>query len=253
MTPGAASSKPSRLPRNTAWLWNLLTVLTLLATLALATWFTLVFINPTAPFNPFPPQPMPVALSLPTLEPTPLGQLPPTWTPEPTATPTPTETPTPTVTATETPLPSLTPDPNFSPTPTLRPTATAGGYAFVPQEGSPAAISYSIYSDVGCQFLGVGGRVLGLDGGPITPGVIVRLRGVLDNQSVSMDTLSGTATQYGDSGFGFQLSNRPIASVNSLYVQLLDQSYLPMSDRIYFNTYETCEQNLIFITFRQVR
>jgi hypothetical protein len=68
-----------------------------------------------------------------------------------------------------------------------------------------------------------------------------------------MDTLSGTVTEFGNSGFGFQLADRPIASNGGLYVQLLDQSYLPMSDRIYFNTYDTCERNLIFITFRQMR
>jgi hypothetical protein len=26
-----------------------------------------------------------------------------------------------------------------------------------------------------------------------------------------------------------------------------------MSDRIYFDTFDTCDKNLIFITFRQVR
>lgn len=242
---------------NTTLVWNVLTLLILLASLTLVVIFAVIFINPYAALNPFPP-PTPLAvLAIPTSTPTPLNQMPPTWTPE--ASPTFTITPTPTETPTEFPSqtlePSATPtlDPRVTPSPTLRPTATAGGYAFVPQEGSPAAISYSIYSDVGCQFLGVGGRVLGLDGSPITPGVIVRLRGTLDGQSVSLDTLSGTATQYGESGFGFQLSDHPIASGLTLYIQLVEQAYLPMSDRIYFETFDTCDKNLIFITFRQVR
>jgi hypothetical protein len=28
---------------------------------------------------------------------------------------------------------------------------------------------------------------------------------------------------------------------------------LPMSDKIYFDTYEACDKNLIFVNFKQVR
>lgn len=243
--------------RTSALLWNLLTVVMLLASLGALVFFAGIYLFPDASFNPFPPQPLPLVLSLPTQTATPQGMLPPSATPTVTATAAPTQTPTetavPTQTPTDTPAVTATPDPRITPTATLRPTATAGGYAFVVQDGSPAALSYAIYSDVGCQFLGVGGRVLGLDGSPITPGVQVRLRGFLDELPTGKDTLSGTATQFGDSGFLFQLSDHPIASNQALWVQLLDQSFLPMSDRVYFDTYDTCEQNLIFITFRQVR
>jgi hypothetical protein len=243
--------RPLAAGRAASLIWNILTVLMLLASVGLAGLFAAIYVDPASGLNPFPsPTPLPLLVQAPVL-PTQLPSLTPTATALPSETPTPTATAAPT--ETPTPSPSATVLAGQAPAPTLRPTATAGGFAFVAQEGSPAAISYSIYSEVGCSFLGVGGRVLGLDGSPVTPGVIVRLRGTLDGRQVSMDTLSGTATQYGESGFGFQLSDRPITSNYSLFVQLLDQAYLPMSERVFFETYDTCDKNLIFITFRQVR
>ncbi len=239
------------------WLWNLFTLLTLMMTALVVAIFGLIFRDPYINLNPYPPPTLPVALVMPS--PTATQPVTPQPTASDTATPTPvfieTLPPTPVqIEATETPalifgLPGIT----VSPSPTLRPTATPGGYAFVPQEGSPDAIPFSIYSDVGCNYLGVGGRVIGLDGSPVTPGVIVRLAGTLEGKRISLDTLSGTVTQFGESGFGFQLADHPITSKGTLYVQLLDQAYLPMSGRIYFDTYDECDKNLIFITFRQGR
>lgn len=257
---GPARSRSSRAEqaarrKRRIFFWNVLTGLALVATMVTAALYGLIFANPYAPLNPFPPPTLPAALMLPGTTPAPEALL-----PTETLAPLASETTSPT--ATVSPLPSLTatPSPTFqlpaitvSPSPTLRATATPGGYAFVPQEGSPDAIPYSIYSDIGCNYMGVGGRVIGLDGSPVTPGVIVRLAGRLEGRRISMDTLSGTATEYGESGFGFQLADAPVASSGGLYVQLLDQAYLPMSDQIYFDTYDTCDKNLIFITFRQVR
>lgn len=242
--------------RQYAALWNGLTYLVLLAVVIVVMAFLIIFMNPNSAINPFPPPTLPALLMLPSSTPTPEGMQPETNIPSQVQSTTPTFTATlsatPTITLTST--ATFEPPPiTVSPSPTLRATATPGGYAFVPQEGSPDAIPYSIYSDVGCNYLGVGGRVLGLDGSPVTPGVIVRLVGRLNGQRVSIDTLSGTATQYGESGFGFQLADRPIASSGQLSVQLLDQAYLPMSDRITFDTYDDCDRNLIFITFRQMR
>jgi hypothetical protein len=36
-------------------------------------------------------------------------------------------------------------------------------------------------------------------------------------------------------------------------VQLFDQSMAPLSERVFFDTYDDCSQNLILINFRQVR
>ena len=65
--------------------------------------------------------------------------------------------------------------------------------------------------------------------------------------------MTGTAPEYGKGGYEFVLADQPIASTNTLWIQLLDQADLPLSDKIYFSTYDTCEQNLILINFQQVK
>jgi hypothetical protein len=66
-------------------------------------------------------------------------------------------------------------------------------------------------------------------------------------------TMTGLALQYGQGGFEITLSNEPVASENTLWLQLLDQQNLPLSPRIYFSTYAECDKNLIIIYFDQIR
>jgi hypothetical protein len=68
-----------------------------------------------------------------------------------------------------------------------------------------------------------------------------------------MVTISGTAPQYGQAGYEFKLADQPIDSVQSLYVQLLDQADLPLSEKYYFDTFNDCEKNLVLINFKQIR
>lgn len=238
-------------------LWNLLTLLALLGIVGVVAFTLQIYTDPGSPYNPFPPvteQPLPTAISLADLLSTP--SVTPTRTVQATATFTASPNPLETATHTPTPLPaSATSTVTATAVPyteTPRPTAL-GGFAFAVQPGSPAAIPYSVYSDLGCNWLGIGGQVLGLDGNPITPGVTVRLRGTLNGRSYDITTLSGTATQYGASGFEFYLGSKPLASQESLYVQLLDQSGIPMSERVYVSTYDDCQRNLVLIRFGQIR
>lgn len=101
--------------------------------------------------------------------------------------------------------------------------------------------------------MGVAGQIFDLSGAPIS-GQQVRIGGFLDGKSVDMLTLTGLTSAYGTAGFyEFSLSDKPIASNKSLWVQLLDQAGLTMSEKVYFETYDSCEKNLIFINFKQVR
>ncbi|MCX8062921.1 MAG: hypothetical protein N3D16_10105, partial [Anaerolineales bacterium] len=180
----------------------------------------------------------------PTLTPTPLQILPPTWTPIPTNTPRPTITPTP--------LPTLTP--TYTSTATEIPTPTP-----LPQEmvlyalssGSPkATASTTVYPDLGCKWAGVAGQIFDANGAPVPPAsVLVVVGGVLNGQAVELLSLSGTAPQYGLSGYEIVLGDVPIASQQSLYIQLFDPQGQPLTNRIYFDTYGACEQNLILIDF----
>lgn len=231
-----------------AIIWNLLTILTLLTTACLIAAFSAIFLNPRIIFNPFPPPSLPTAMEMPTLTPTALSILPPTWTP--TATLTPTETPPPPPTPTQS--PTDTPQPLFTPTETLTSTLASSAMTFALSEGSPIAISnLAFHPEAGCNWMGIAGQVLNLSGAPISTGVSVRLGGVLAGNQKDITSLSGTATQYGDAGYEIVLASKPIASNGTLWLQLFDQGGLPLSEQLGFDTFDSCDKNLIIINFRQ--
>lgn len=242
---------PEQAKRRTSNLiWNVLTALVLLAAILLAGVILSVFLNPYSAFNPFPPPTAPALLQLPTLTPTPLVIFEPTWTPVPSLTPTATFTPRPT----ETLIPTETPFPLFTPTEPATGDTPASSMPFVVAQGSPVAISSAaFYPELGCNWMGIAGQVLDLSGAPVATGVVIQLSGVLSGQFLDMTSLTGVAPQYGPAGYEFFLLDKPVTSNRTLWVQLLDQAGLPMSEKIYFETFDACEKNLIYINFRQVR
>jgi hypothetical protein len=230
-------------------LWNLLTVIVLISTCCLGYYFVTVFTNPRSALNFFPPPALPTLYQ--TITPTfTIIPLEPTWTSTLTVEPTGTRTRAPTWT----PLPGM-----VSETPTETPTIT-------PTEGTPtitstpmpasAEITYqantTIYPESGCDWLGVGGQVLDAEGQPLQFQTI-QLGGTLAGQLVSRMTLSGNAQVYGESGFEFVLGDQPIASTQTLWIQLFDNTAKALTDKIYFDTYEGCDQNLIMIVFKKNR
>ncbi len=231
--------------------WNLATVFVLAFIPMIVAIFLVIFFEPQSSLNPLPPPTLPARLVLPTATATPLS-LPPTWTPTFTATTSATPAPLTESSATAgfevisgTPLSDLG---NAAPTETVPP----GYYAYATQS-APQAISASLYdADRGCAWMGIAGRVFDLQNSPVT-GIRVALYGFLDGHTVQLLSLTGTAVQYGPSGYEFTLADTPIASTNLLYVRLLDQSDLALSDKVYFDTYNDCNKNLILIDFKQVR
>ncbi len=237
---------------NSSLLWNILTVIVLLLVLLVVGVFLVLFVNPNTGINPFPPPTLPVALEFPTVTPTLREVLPPTWTPLPTDIPT--ETPIPRPTSTLPPTPTF-----FSVNPTQQ-AANSGatatpGMPFVVQGRQAQAIPNIAYPDLECNWLGVAGRVFDLRGSPVT-GQQVQLGGVLPGNANIGDfniTLTGLAPQYGPGYYEFKLADKPVAAEGTLWLQLLDQAGLPMSEKIYFSTYNDCDKNLVVINFEQVR
>lgn len=225
--------------------WNVLTVLVWLGIAAVAVFVLTLVANPYSRLNPFPPgQPTLVALiTFPTETPTPV---PPTATRRgaATRTPTPTVTLTPTPTVTVTPTITLTPGP--SPTPTI--------YSLYPYIvwGDPKTIPSATFPDHEDCRLWVAGQAYDLQGAPVV-GIQVMLGGWLDGKTYSALSLTGTALQFGPAGYEFELKDSPVASKESVWVMLLDQSGIPLSDKVYFNTYGDCSSNLILVNFRQVK
>jgi hypothetical protein len=232
-------------------IWNLLTFFLLFGIIGQLVIFMAIYTRPDVSFNPFPPAPLPAAVVIPTATPTPI-YFPPTWTTTPQPSATPTITPTPGE-RTPTSLPVYMTLEGIIQTPTIGPTALPGEYAFSVQPGSPAAVSSSIMRpELNCSWMGLGGQAVDLQGAPIT-GLRVQLYGFLKGQAREVTSLTGTVKRYGEAGYEFTLADKPVQSYNTMWVQLLDQAGMALSDKVYFETFDSCDKNLIIINFKQVR
>ncbi len=215
-------------------------VLVVLATFVIGGFLLYIFVNPTTPYNPLYPR-LPTPFLFPTATITPI-QLEPTWTPtfidaSPTATLAPTITLQPSPTGF-----SLVP-----PTRTPKPSATAKA----PYSATITAIpSTIIHPDLGCGWFGIGGSVNDASNAPVLY-MTLRLTGSLNGQVINSLTVSGTALDYGPSGFEFKLGNTPVASDKLLTLQLLDQNGNLQSSNIYLVTYNDCKRNLILVRFKK--
>jgi len=71
--------------------------------------------------------------------------------------------------------------------------------------------------------------------------------------ALDMYSITGYSTQYGQGGYEITLANSLVATTGTVWIQLMDQQKLPLSDKVYFDTYDDCQMNLIIISFDQVR
>ena len=235
--------KPSRsrgfaAPTNT---WDVLSILVLFITACLVLYFGFVFLNPNSGLNLLPPS---GRSQFPTSTPT-FIQLEPTWTASATLFVTPTNTLRPTFT----PLPTNTPFSLVPPTRTPRPTNTPKAPFTASMSNVESTI---IHPELACNWAGIGGTVVDNNNSQVI-GTVVVLRGSLDGKQIEQQTVSGINKEYGQSGFEFVLGNAPVATNKTLYVQLVDQSNLPLSDPIYVTTSTDCSKNLVLVRFKKTR
>jgi hypothetical protein len=231
-------------------LWNILTVLVLLGALIVGMVLLVIFLKPEVSFNPFPPptEVLIPTISVPTATPTSRIVLPPTWTPEATLEP----SATPTLRPTGTPFPTDTPSVLATDTPPAG-SDSSNQFSFVVQKGSPKAIQNIYHEELGCDWMGVGGQVTSLNGSPVI-GIFARIGGTLEGKVFqTLLSMTGTAVEYGQGGYEFKIADKPIASNNTLWVQLYDQSDLPLSDKIYLVTSDECAKALTLLNFVQVK
>ena len=221
------------------FLLNILSGIFVAGTVVVVLLFAIIFVNPQVGFNPLPPTTMPALFLTWTPSPTPIISLPETWTP----------TVSPTIVPTDTPIPSNTPEPTQEETPV--PTANIeSGTSFSIQEGSPSYVENSFHLDAGCNWLGIAGQVFDKEGTPVS-GILVETGGFLGGIEISGLTLTGMAPDYGEGGYELALSDSAISSDGDVWIQLLDQANLPLSEKIYFNTFDSCDSNLVKIDFKQ--
>ncbi len=222
--------------------WNILTVCTLLASVALIGALLMIYSNPFISINPFPPPTLPVLVIIPTSTVTPV-MLPPTWTPTVTATATP-ETPTET--------PTVQPSETLAVTP-IFPTSSGNSLYTFALQAAPSAVSSTTFKPAtGCAWQGIAGTVVDMQGRHLV-NIGIQLKGTYNGKTISTQSISGTHTEYGESGYEFPLGTTPIASTGLLAIQLVDQSGLPLSEQVIFDTYATCDKNLVLVNFRQVK
>jgi hypothetical protein len=232
-------------------IWDMLSILVLIITACLGGYFLWIFINPQSPMNVLPPGGGAFAQKTSTFTPAPI-KLEATWTASPTIEATSTNTPRPTFTPffTDTPFslvpPTKTPKPTSSPKPTRTPKAPFSVVSIT------NVASTLIHPDLECNWAGIGGTVEDANKSPVI-GMVVVLRGFLNGKSVEQQNLSGINKEYGESGFEFVLGNAPIASTKTLYVQLVDLSNVPLSDKVEITTSSDCSKNLVIVRFKKNR
>lgn len=231
-------------------IWNILTILVLLGACYLAYYFFTIFINPHSPYNPFPPVALPTLYQTSTFTPTIIPK-PATWTPTPTTSPVPSRTKAPTWTSVAlviTPSATITPTPSPVPgTPTITPTdmPVSADISYV--------ASIKMHADLACNWMGVGGTVMNIDNQPLLFQT-VQLGGELNGKAINSLVLSGSNTAYGKSGFEFEkLGDKPVASTQTLWVELFDNNGKPLTRKIYFDTFDDCAKNLVMIVFTKTR
>lgn len=233
--------KPAPKKRARLELWDILSIVTLLATLAVGVFFVWIFLFPNSRLNPLPPGEMIDPNAVPTATITPII-LEPTWTATlQDATETPTLLPTFTLEPSPTPF-SLVPP---TKTPTITPTPKAPFSANVSYRESTI-----IHPEAACNWQGIYGTVVDSNNADMLF-YQIRLIGFYNKKSVDAFTVSGMFPVNGKSGFEFVLGTTPISSKGELYIQVFDQAGLPLSEKYYLDMFTDCSKNLVLVRFKK--
>jgi hypothetical protein len=176
----------------------------------------------------------------------PASIFPPTQTPTslPTLILQPTETPQPTATLPEYPPlePTPIPDDDFiSDPPGIEMT-------YILQNGGPFYLPNFTHPEQGCAWMGVAGQVFDENAVEVL-GLTVMAGSNFAGEESHRSAITGQSTAYGLGGYEIIISDNPADSSQSFWVQVFDSQGQPLSEQIYFDTYEDCESNLILVNF----
>jgi hypothetical protein len=115
---------------------------------------------------------------------------------------------------------------------------------FVIQPGTPVSVLSWTHD---CNWMGVGGQVF-FDDHPINQ-IIVETGGTLEGKYVLGLSITGLINTYGSGGFEIKLSDHPVNSTGTVWIQLKDIAGLPLSEKFYLSSQDDCAKNLILINF----
>ncbi len=225
--------------RPSGGIYSIVTGLFMLATAGFIAWAVSLIMNPTAPYNPFPPPPPEPTSTLFVVDAGPQSAtvLPPTWTASPSVTPGPTTTRRATATRTPSPGPTAT---GITPLPGA--TNTIAVFPFTLQN---EAVSYARNTNgEGCAWSSIAGQVFDLTQGPLI-GLVIQVTG--DNfQQIA---LSGSERRFGASGYEIFLNSTPVEA--EYVVQLRSTTGMPLSEPYVVKTLSSCDHNIAIVNFLQ--
>lgn len=119
---------------------------------------------------------------------------------------------------------------------------------YIVQPGTPAKLENFLQPNLGCNWTGVAGQVFDTNDYPVT-GLIVELGGKLEGSDILRLTLTGGSQSLGTGGYEIPLTDHVVASQQELYIQLFDLEGNALSDQFFFDTYPSCQENLVMINF----
>lgn len=233
--PAERQKTPEKKSRQPGGIYNLIAFVFLLGTIGVIAAGVFLALNPDSPYNPLPPNtPIPTPTLFVLGEAADETPLPATPSPAPTETVSTVEA---TATETRTPMPSptgLTEQPGA--------TNTVAVFPFTLQD---EAVTYTQnFNEEDCAWLSIAGQVFDLDGDPL-PGLPVQVTG----ENFERIVFTGTAVQYGPSGYEVFLNSTPIEA--EFVVRLLNTTGMPLSEPIVVRTLSSCDRNVAIVNFIQ--
>lgn len=128
----------------------------------------------------------------------------------------------------------------------LVPDAKPEGYGYRKQSLSPAYLPNFAHPESGCNWLGVAGQVFDADGMPLGNLVVV-VEGEINGAYVEALGFTGLAKVYGPEGYEILLNDQAVAG--NFWLQVFDLQGNALSDIIPFSTTDSCEENLVLVSF----
>jgi hypothetical protein len=133
-------------------------------------------------------------------------------------------------------------------TPEATPTATPSTPSYTLQPGSPLYLTNFVHPAAECAWTGVAGQVFDASGNPVKNLIVISGQGDLSSSN-QWAAQTGLATDYGPGGYEIQIMDHVEDSTQAFWVQIVGQAGQPLSEQVYFDTFEDCARNLILVNF----
>ena len=95
--------------------------------------------------------------------------------------------------------------------------------------------------------MGIAGQVFDLQG-EARLGLTVRVGGLKVEPGI-LETTTGLTIAYGPGGYEIKISDNPIDSSQTYWIQIIDENGTVITEKYYFDTYNDCARNLIVLNF----